>query len=158
MEDGRWKFLEFVDQALAGGDCFAQDSVDERADRGFSGLYGFVDRSVVRDVEDEDLAETDAEDIAGFGVEFALAEFCDPVIDEAAVAEDAKENSLQQSAVGGGEHASLGVAVDEAFGVIVAFGPGAEGGDGGLADVEVFSGHKIQLSNFNSQGRNERLF
>jgi hypothetical protein len=59
---------------LAGDDCLAEDCVDECADRGFARLDGFVDGGVVRNVEDEDLAEADAEDIASFGIEFSLPE------------------------------------------------------------------------------------
>jgi hypothetical protein len=36
----------------------------------------------------------------------------------------------------------LGVAIDQGFRIVMAFGPGAEGGDSGLADVEVFGGHE----------------
>jgi hypothetical protein len=49
------------------------------------------------------------------------------------------------------------MALDEAFGIVVTFRPCPEGGDGGLADVEVFSRHKFQLSKFNSQGRADEL-
>ncbi len=73
------------------------------------------------------------------------------MIENAAVAKDTEEDGLEESAIGGGEHATLGVAIDEGFRVIVAFRPCTEGGDGGLADVKVFGGHKFQISNFNSQ-------
>ena len=53
----------------------------------------------------------------------------------------AEEDRLQQPAVRGGKHAAVGVALDQGLGVVMALGPGAEGGDGGLADVEVFGGH-----------------
>jgi hypothetical protein len=157
VDDGGREVVEFFHEAFAGGDGATQDGVDEGADGGFSGLDGFVDGGVVGDVEDEDLAEADAEDIAGFGVEFAFAEFGYPMVEEAAVAEDAEEDGLEEGAIRLGEHAALGVAFDEAFGVVLAFCPCAEGGDGGLADVEVFCGHKIQFSTFNSQGRGLRI-
>lgn len=38
------------------------------------------------------------------------------------------------------------MAIDQRFRIVVSFGPCAEGGNGGLADVEVFSGHKFQIS------------
>ena len=127
---------------LAGGDRLAEDGVDEGADGGFARFDGFVDGGVVGDVEDEDLAEADAEDVAGFGIKFALPEFPYPMVEEAAVAEDAEEDGLQQPAVRCGKHAPLGVALDEAFCIIMTFRPGAEGGDGGLADMEVLGGHE----------------
>ena len=60
---------------------------------------------------------------------------------DAAVAEDSEEDGLQERAIGGGKHAALGVALDEAFRVIMPLRPRAEGGDGGLADVEVLRRH-----------------
>ncbi len=50
------------------------------------------------------------------------------------MAQHAEEDGLQQPAIGGREHAAVGVALDERLGVVVAFGPGAQCGDGGLAD------------------------
>lgn len=76
---------------------------------------------MIGEVEDEDLAESDAEDVAGFGIEFAFAEGADPFVEEAAVAEDSEEDGLEEAAVGVGELAALGVALDEGFGVVVAF-------------------------------------
>lgn len=141
VEDWGRKVIELFEQAFAVGDGFAQDCIDERTDAGFSGFHSFVHSGVVGDVEDEDLAEANAEDVAGISVEFALAEFANPVIQYAAVAKHAKQDGLKQSAVGGGKHASLGVAIDQSFRVVVAFRPCSECGDGGLADVEVLSGH-----------------
>jgi hypothetical protein len=43
------------------------------------------------------------------------------------------------------------VALDEAFRVIMPLRPGAEGGDGGLADVEIFGGHVEKLEILNSK-------
>jgi hypothetical protein len=143
MEDGGRHFIKLLHEAFAGGDGLAEDGVDQGADGGFPGLDGFVDGGVVGDVEDEDLAEADAEDVAGIGVELAMAELADPVIQDAAVTEDAEKDGLQKRAVGGGKHAALGVALDEAFRVIMPLCPGTEGGDGGLADVEIFGGHWI---------------
>ena len=54
------------------------------------------------------------------------------------MAQHAEEDRLEQAAVRGGEFAALCVAFDQGLGVVMALGPGAEGGDGGLADVEVF--------------------
>lgn len=125
VDDGGGEIAE-VEEALAGGDGAAEDGVDEGADAGFSGFDGFVDGGMVGDAEDEDLDEADAEDVAGFGVELAVAEFADPVVEEAAVAEDAEEDGLEQSAVLGGKHAAVGVAVDEGFCVVVALCPRAE--------------------------------
>ena len=67
------------------------------------------------------------------------------------MAEDAEKDGLEETAIRCGEHPPLGMALDEALGVVMAFRPGAECGDGGLADVEVFGGHKLQLSIFNPQ-------
>jgi hypothetical protein len=64
------------------------------------------------------------------------------MVEHAAVAEDAEKDGLQERAIRGGEHAALGVALDEAFRVIMTLRPGAEGGDGGLADMEIFGGHE----------------
>lgn len=75
VEDGGREVVELFEQAFAGDDGFAQDRIDEGADAGFSGFDGFVDGGVIGDIEDEDLAEADAEDIAGIGIEFAIAEF-----------------------------------------------------------------------------------
>jgi len=145
VEDGGGHVVEFLHQLFAGGDRLAEAGVDEGTDGGFARLDGLVDGGVIRDVEDEELAEADAEDIAGFGIEFPLPEFGYPMVEDAAVAEDAEEDRLEKAAVGRGKHPSLGMALDEAFGIVMAFRPGAEGGDGGLADVEVFG---RQNSNF----------
>ena len=137
MEDGGWHFLKFLHQPFAGCDGLAQDGINERSNGCFAGLYGFVDGGVIRNVQDKQLAEADAEDVARFGIEFSLAEFPDPVIKDAAVAKDSEEDGLQESAVGRRKHASLRMSLDKAFRIVVAFGPCSEGGDGGLADVEV---------------------
>ena len=84
---------------FAGCDGLAEDGIDQRSDRGFARLDGFVDGGVIGDVENEDLAETDAEDIAGLGIEFSLPEFCYLVIEYAAVAEDTEQDCLKQSAI-----------------------------------------------------------
>jgi hypothetical protein len=151
VEDGGRHVVELLHEALAGGDRFAEDGVNERADGGFAGLDGFVDGGVVGDVEDEDLAEADAEDIAGVGVELAVAEFADPMVEDASVAEDTEQDGLEEGAVCGGKHATLRVALDEAFRVIMSLRPGAEGGYGGLADVEIFGRHVEKREILNSK-------
>jgi hypothetical protein len=100
---------------------------------------------MVGDVKDKNLAEADAEDIAGIGVELAFAEFPNPVIQDAAVTEDSEQDGLQESTIRGGKHAALGVALDEAFRVIMPLRPSAEGRDGGLADMEIFRGHETLI-------------
>jgi hypothetical protein len=141
--DDWWRqVVELFEQAFSGYDGFAQDRIDEGADAGFSSLDGFVDGGVVGDVEDEDLAEADAEDVTGIGIEFAIAEFGNPMIEYAAVTEDAEKDGLEEAAIGGGEFAALGVAIDEGLRVVMAFSPCAERGYGSLADVEVFGWHE----------------
>lgn len=54
---------------------------------------------MVGDLEDEELAEADAEDIACLRIEFALAEFTYPEIEDATVAEDTEEDGLQEGAI-----------------------------------------------------------
>ena len=94
-----------------------------------------------RDAEDQQLAKSDAQDVARFGIEFPLAEAADPVVEQAAVAQHTEQDGLQQAAVRLAEHAAVGVAVDQRFRVVVALGPGMEGRDGGLTDVEVLGRH-----------------
>ena len=135
MAEGGGEFLEVLGEAFAGRDGAAQDGIDEAADGSPGAFHRFIDRGVIGDAEDEQLADADAEDVAGFVIEFAFAEEADPVIEQAAVSEDGEEDGIEEGAVGGGEVVPIGVAFDERFGVVVALGPGAEGGDGGAADV-----------------------
>ena len=100
VEDWGRKVVELFEQTFAVGDRFAQDRIDERADAGFSGFHSFVHSGVVGDVEDEDLAQADAEDVASIGVEFSLAEFTNPMIEDAAMTENTEEDGLEQSAIG----------------------------------------------------------
>ena len=58
------------------------------------------------------------------------------------MAQHAEEDGLQQAAVWRGKLATLGMTLDEGLGVIVSLSPGVEGGNSGLADVEVFGGHE----------------
>jgi hypothetical protein len=92
---------------------------------------------VFGDVENEELAEADAEDVARLVVELALAQGRDPVVEEAPVAKDGEENAVEQGAVLGRQVVALGMPLDEGFGVDVPLGPGTEGGDGGAPDVFV---------------------
>lgn len=151
VEGGGVHVLKILHEFFTSGNGLAEDGVDEGADGRFACLDSFVDGGVVGDFEDEELAEADAEDVACFCIEFAFAEISYPAIEEAAVTENTEEYGLQEGAILWREHATLGVALDEGFCVIVAFRPCSECGDGGLADVEVFCRHKFQLSKFNSQ-------
>jgi hypothetical protein len=60
VEHGRRQVVEFFDQAFPRSDRLAQNGIDQRADTGFSRFDGFIHRGVVGDVENENLAETDA--------------------------------------------------------------------------------------------------
>ena len=141
--DGQREIGDFIEQAFAGNDGAAQHGIHQAAHAGFSGLHRFIDGGMFGDAEDQELAQPDTQDVARFRVHFSIAEFADPVIEQAAVAQHAEKNRLEQSAVGGGKHAAVGVAVHQRLGVIVAFRPSAEGGNGGLADVEIFGGHEM---------------
>jgi hypothetical protein len=140
--DGQGKLGDIVEQALARHDGPPQHGIDQAAHAGFSGFHGFVDRRMFGNAEDQELAKSDPQHVACFRIHLAVAQFADPVVQQPPVAQHAEKDCLQQAAVGGGKHAAVGMAVDQGFGVIVAFRPGTEGGDGGLADVEIFCGHE----------------
>ena len=112
-----------IEQTLARCDGAAQHGIDEPSHAGFSGLHGFVDRCMVGDAEDENLAKPDAQDIARFGVGLPIAEFADPVVEKTAVAQHAEEDRLQEPAVGLAQLAALGMAFDKRLGVIMALCP-----------------------------------
>ena len=99
--DGGRQVGDFFEQSLSRCDGTAEHGIDESTDAGFSGLDGFIDGGVVGQAEDEYLAESDAQHVAGFGIDFAVAEFADPVIEQAAVSEHAEKDGLEQAAVGG---------------------------------------------------------
>lgn len=99
VEDGWAHFIQLFHEVFSGGNGFSQNRIDERADGSFACFDRFVHRCVIRDIEDEKLAETDAEDIARFGIEFALAEFSYPMIEKAAMAEDSEEDCLKERTV-----------------------------------------------------------
>ena len=86
MRDGRREVGHLIEQTLPRFDGAAQHGIDEPSHAGFAALHGFIDRRMVWNAEDEDLAKPDAQDIAGFGVGLALAEIADPMIEQAAVA------------------------------------------------------------------------
>ena len=81
MCDGRWEVGHLIEQTLPRFDGAAQHGIDEPSHAGFSALHGFIDRRMVGNAEDEDLAKPNAQDIAGFGVGLAIAEFADPVVE-----------------------------------------------------------------------------
>jgi len=76
----RRQVRDVIQQALARGGGAAQHGIDEAADVGLAGFHGFIDGGVVGQIQDQQLAEADAQDIAGFRIEFAIAEFADPVV------------------------------------------------------------------------------
>lgn len=123
MGDGRWEIRHLIEQTLARCDGAAQHGIDEPSHAGFSGLDRFIDRCMVGNAEDENLAETHAQDIARFGVGLAIAEFADPMVEQAAVAQHAEEDRLQEPAVSGAQLAPLRMTLDQSLGVIMALRP-----------------------------------
>ena len=95
MGDRLGKVGNLVEQRLAGDGGAAEHGVDQAADAGFSGFDGFIDGGVVGEIEDEQLAQPDAQDVAGFRIHLTIAEFTDPVVEQAAVAQHSEENRLE---------------------------------------------------------------
>ena len=123
MRDGRREIGHLIEQTLARCDGAAQHGIDEPSHAGFSGLDRFIDRRMVGNAENEDLAKPDAQDIARFGVGLPIAEFADPVVEKTAVAQHAEEDRLQEPAVGLAQLATLRMAFDKRLGVIMALCP-----------------------------------
>jgi hypothetical protein len=130
-----------VEQAFARERGASQHRVDQTADAGFPRLHRLVDCRVIGQAEDQQLAQPDPQDIPRFRIHLAVAQLADPVVEQSPVAQHTEENRLQEPAVGGRKLATLGMALDERVGIVMPFGPGAESGNGGLADVEIFGGH-----------------
>jgi hypothetical protein len=97
---------------------------------------------MIRQSENKELAKSNPQNVAGVGVELAVAEFRNPVIEEAAVSQHSEKDGLKQTAVLRGKLTSVGMTLDEGLGVVVTFRPGMKGGDGGLADVEILRRHE----------------
>ncbi len=78
--DRRRQIGHLIHQPLAREHRPAQHGVDESPHAGLAGLHRFIDRRMIGQPEDQDLAQAHAQHIAGLGVEFAFAEFRDPVV------------------------------------------------------------------------------
>ena len=73
VRDRRCEIGHLIEQSLARCDGSAQHGIDEPSHAGFSRLDGFVDRCMVGNAEYENLAKSNAQDIASFGVGLAIA-------------------------------------------------------------------------------------
>ena len=100
---------------------------------------------MVGNAKDEDLAKSNAQDIARFGVGLAISKLADPVVEQAAVAQHAEEDRLQEPAVARTQLAALRMAFDKRLGVIMPLRPSTQCGDSGLADMKVACGHVARL-------------
>ena len=85
IKGDRIKLAHFSQEARPRCCCFAEDGINEAADRLAGAVHCLIDRSVVRNVENEELTKPDAQNIPDLGVEFALSESSDPVIEKASV-------------------------------------------------------------------------
>lgn len=90
VEEGRVEFAHFADHAGAGVRNATQNGVDEAANGRAGAVDGFVDGGVVGKLQNDDLANADAEDVEGFGVNFSVTNFANPVIDQGAIAQNAE--------------------------------------------------------------------
>ncbi len=68
VADGRGEVLDLRREGLPGCDGTAQDRVDQTPHRTAGAGHRFVDGGVVRDAEDEELADSHPQDIAGLVV------------------------------------------------------------------------------------------
>ena len=96
---------------------------------------------MIRDAEDEELGDTDAQDVACLVVELATAELGNPVIEQPAVTQDGGDDCLKKCAIGAAQAVSGGVTFDQRVHIRVSLRPCPEGGDGGAADVGCLGGH-----------------
>lgn len=100
VRDG-WGQLGKIEERFFGRCCFAHDRIDQAPDRRFAEVDGFKHRGVVGKLQDEQLAEPDAQDVARLVVEFPFSQLTDPMVEQPAVAEDAENDGIQESSIRG---------------------------------------------------------
>ena len=122
-----------IEEPLSGGGRAAHHGVDKSPDGALPQLHRFKDRGVVRELEDQKLAEAHAQDIARFVVQLPLPQFPDPMVEQPEIPQHAQHDGIQEGTVRRGEVVAGCMPFDQVFGIGVPFRPGPEDGDGGAA-------------------------
>jgi hypothetical protein len=132
VEDLGRQFIE-IEELLLRGRRAPHHRIDQAACAALAQLHRLENRRMIRQLQDQQLAQPYPQDVAGFIVQLALAEFGDPVIQQAEIPQHPEDDRIEEGAVGGGKAVPRSVALDQVFGIGVPFAPGAEDGDGSTA-------------------------
>ena len=125
--ESRGELFAFREERLARSDRSSQDGIDQSANGAAGTGYRFIHRRVIRNAEEEKLADPNPEDVACFVIEFPLAQHSDPVIQQAAIAQDGEEDTVEEGAISGGEAVAPGMPIDQSLGINVSLRPRAQG-------------------------------
>jgi hypothetical protein len=125
--EGRRELVAFREERLARSDGPSQDGIDQSANGAAGTGHRFIHRRMIRNAEEEKLADPNPEDIACFVIEFPFAQHPDPVIQQAAIAQDGEEDAVEEGAISGGEAVATGMPIDQGLGINVSFRPRAQG-------------------------------
>ena len=93
--------ISFLKEFGSGANRVAQDAVDQRTILATGQLHGFVNRGVLRSLEEKQLIEAQPKQIARIVVEMTGPEFADPKIEQDQVPENTVEKFGGKGAIGG---------------------------------------------------------